>query len=294
MSWEDTFQSWAKPPGETEQGKCDNAERAVKKAVDADKGLAGRGVTTFRHGSYNNRTNVRIDSDVDVGVLCSDTIFFDLPQGMQASDFNITVPASYQYPTYKNDVERALESYLGNEALTRGNKAFEVHENTYRVDADVVACFEYRWYRSDGTYRKGVAFKTDGGIRILNWPEQSYDNGVAKNDATGRRFKSVVRILKRLRNAMDEEDISAAQPIPGYLIECLVWNVPNEGFGHNTLTADVRSALAHLFNNTRKVEDYNEWGEINEYKYLFRPSQPWTIEQAHSYVSAAWDYIGFE
>lgn len=292
MSWEDTFQSWAKPPGETEQAKCDNAERAVKKAIDADKGLAGRGVTTFRHGSYNNRTNVRIDSDVDVGVLYSDTIFFDLPQGMQAADFNLTVPASYQYSTYKNDVERALESYLGNESLTRGNKAFGVHENTYRVDADVVACFEYRRYYNTGTYRRGVAFNTDRGARIINYPQQNYDNGVAKNNATDRRFKSVVRILKRLQGAMEEDGIGS--DIPGFLIECLVWNVPNEGFGHDTVTADVQWTLAHLFNNTRKEVDCKEWTEINEYKYLFHLSQPWKMEVAHNFASAAWDYIGFD
>ncbi len=68
----------------------------------------------------------------------------------------------------------------------------------------------------------------------------------------------------------------------------------NEGLNHDTYTADVRSALAHLFNNTRNDDGCKEWGEINELKYLFRTSQPWTREQAHKFLSAAWDYIGFE
>ena len=55
-----------------------------------------------------------------------------------------------------------------------------------------------------------------------------------KNDATGRRFKAVVRILKRLRNEMVDNGHKVAGPIPSYLIECLIWNVPNEGFGHDT------------------------------------------------------------
>jgi hypothetical protein len=29
MSWEDSFQSWANPPGETEQQRCDNAVTPV-------------------------------------------------------------------------------------------------------------------------------------------------------------------------------------------------------------------------------------------------------------------------
>ena len=131
-------------------------------------------------------------------------------------------------------------------------------------------------------------------MRIVNWPEQNYENGVAKNNETGKRFKDVVRVLKRLRNKMNDEKIAAAAPIPSFLVECLVWNVPNEGFGHNTYAADVQWTLAHIFNNTRNFDDCKEWGEVNELKYLFRPGQPWTMEQAHSFASAAWDYLGFK
>ncbi len=294
MSWEDTLQSWAKPPAENEQTKCDNAVRAVRKAIDASPALKGRSIRVFAQGSYCNRTNVRTDSDVDICVLCNTSMFFDLPDGTTSSTFGIITPADYAYSTFKNDLEAALRLYFGTGFVTRGNKAFDIHENTYRIDADAVPCFEYRWYRKDGTFRQGAAFDPDKGGRIINWPDQNYENGVAKNKETGQRFKDVVRILKRLRNKMDDEKITAANPIPSFLIECLVWNVPNGGFGHDTYEADVRWALAHLFNNTKKFDDCREWGEINEYKYLFRPSQPWTMEQGHKFTSAAWDYLGFE
>ena len=119
-------------------------------------------------------------------------------------------------------------------------------------------------------------------------------NGVEKNDATGRRFKAVTRILKRLRNEMADEGYAAAVPISSYLIECLVWNVPNEAFGHSELKADVRWALAHLWNETRTNETCNEWGEINELKDLLWSGQPWSREQVNTFLQAAWDYIGFE
>lgn len=293
MSWEDTFVSWAKPPGETEQTKCDNAVRGVRKAIDASLKLAGKAIKVFPQGSYNNRTNVRLDSDVDICVLCTDSLFSDLAEGMTNGQVGL-VDATYLYSEYKNDVEAALRSYFGKAGVTRGKKAFDVHENTYRVDADVVPTFEHRRYGKDGSYLTGTAFLPDGGNRIVNWPDQNYDNGVAKNKATGGRFKDVARILKRLRNKMADEKIAEALPIPSFLVECLVWNVPDEGFGHDTLKADVRWALAHLFNNTMKLEDYKEWGEVNELKYLFRTVQPWTVQQVHAFLSAAWDYIGFE
>jgi hypothetical protein len=142
-------------------------------------------------------------------------------------------------------------------------------------------------------YLSGIEFYSDKNERVINWPEQNYDNGVAKNTDTSRQFKSVVRILKHLRNKMAEENIAAAGPIPSYLIECLVWNVPNENFAHDEYYAIIRAVLAYLFNNTQNENDYGEWGEINELKYLFR-AQKWTVVQAHEFFSAAWDYIGYE
>ena len=284
--WEATFKNWAQPPGKTEQAKCNNAVQVIRNAIDKSPNLNQRSTTVFPQGSYRNRTNVRTESDVDICVLCTDTFFYKLPDGVEPDDFGI-IPSSYSYFDYKNDVEDALVTYLGWEAVTRGNKAFDVHENTYRVDADVVACFEYRRYRRNGNYTKGVAFNTDQKRRIVNWPEQNYENGVTKNNATGRRFKALVRILKQLRNEM-------ADTTPSYLIESLVWNVHNIGFGNETYTADVRYALAHLWDNTRSFDNCKEWGEINELKYLFRDSQPWTREQANTFLYDAWNYVGFE
>jgi hypothetical protein len=93
---------------------------------------------------------------------------------------------------------------------------------------------------------------------------------------------------------MADAGYEAAQPIPSYLIECLVWNVPNEYLGHDTFRADVHHALAHLWNETRSDEACKEWGEVNELKYLFRTGQPWNRNQVNTFLQAAWDYIGFE
>jgi len=226
--------------------------------------------------------------------MCSDSIFFDLPNGKTVADYGIRTPADYSFQQFKAEVGAALSTYFGVASVTRGDKAFDVHENTYRIDADVVACFEYRRYGQAGPDCVGTAFLSDKGLRIINWPEQNYENGVAKNDETGRRFKSTVRILKRLRNEMNGKKIAAATPMSSFLIECLVWNVPREAFGHDSYRADVRWALAHLFNNTLRSEDCRDWGEINELKYLFHPSKPWTVESVHAFLSAAWDYLGFE
>jgi hypothetical protein len=84
-----------------------------------------------------------------------------------------------------------------------------------------------------------------------------------------------------------------AEQIPSYLLECLVWNVPDDGFGHDKYRDDVRYVLAHLWNETRTDDTCKDWGEINEFKFLFG-GQPWTRIQVHSFLDAAWNYIGFE
>ena len=70
VDWESTFSSWAKPPGKTEQEGCENAEGAIKNAIAASDKLKSRNIKVFTQGSYQNNTNVRQDSDVDIGILC--------------------------------------------------------------------------------------------------------------------------------------------------------------------------------------------------------------------------------
>lgn len=289
--WEAQFREWAKPPGKTEQDRCDNAVSAIRNAIKASERLRNRGVSVFAQGSYRNNTNVRKDSDIDIGILCRDTFFLDLPEGTTRETFGIT-PATYDYKEYKNDVEAALVSHFGRTAVKRGNKAFDVHETSYHVEADVAAFFEHRRYQSDRSYLEGVELRTDREDgRVINWPEQHYANGCRKNTDTGNRFKSIVRVLKALSNEMTEQRMPAGD-VPGFLIECLVWNAPNDCFQNSTYTADVKAVLLFLYQYTKTDGLCREWGEVSELKYLFRLHQKWTRDQANSFTVTAWNYAG--
>lgn len=272
--WESTFRNWASPPGDTEQQRCENAVNAIKNAISRSPNLNSRNITVFTQGSYKNNTNVRQDSDVDVGILYQNTFFYDLPDGYKSEYFSI-VPATYHYNQFKDDVGQALVDYFGSSAVSRGNKAFDLHENSYHVDADVAPFFEHRRYDREGHYIAGVELRPDNGnpAKVINWPEQHYSNGVQKNNSTGRRYKALVRILKKLCIQMSDDGIEVAKPIAGFLVECLVWNVPDDNFGSEMYRQDVRNCLAFLFNNTRSYEQCSAWGEVSELKYLFRNSQ---------------------
>jgi hypothetical protein len=292
MSWEPTLQTWAQGPSTTEQEKCANAERVVSKAIRTDSTLSAYSIDVFTQGSYQARTNVRQDSDVDICARLTGTFFYQLPPNTTPSNFGI-VPASLTFTQYKSLIGDALAKALGKDGVTPGNKAFDVHENTYRIDADVLPAFEHRRYQSDGSYHSGIEFLSDDGYRTINWPQHTHDNGIAKHNRTGRRYKRAIRILKRLRNAMQDQKITAANNVASFLIESLVWNVPDSYFATDTYTDMIRNVLAHTASATSEESRCYEWGEVNELKYLFRGRQAWTRDQANSFLLAAWTYLGF-
>lgn len=298
MSWEDTLSTWAKPPSDTEQTKADNAERIVRAALADDPTLSKYSIRVFAQGSYKANTNVRLNSDVDICVLCDNTFFYDLTFSDLTDDTVPGSPPSLTYSDFRNMVEAALVRRFGRASVTRGNKAFDVHANTYRLDADVVAAFELRRFKKLGprgeiTWNSGIAFVPDSGGRIDNWPEQTYNNGVWKNTNTTRRYKRAIRILKRLRDRMQGKEIGAAKDIGSFLIESLVWNVPNEQFERDTHWAVMRAVLAHTFNNTMSDEKCADWGEVNELKYVLR-NQPAVRARVNTFLDAAWNELGFE
>jgi predicted nucleotidyltransferase len=295
--WEITFTAWSTGPSQTEKQRAENAERQVRQAISASAKLNQRNIRVFTQGSYRNRVNVRRDSDVDVGVLCLDTYFPEYPDdNTKMLVEKTTASTTYTYASFKNELEDALVARFGRSAVTRGSKAFDIKANSYRVEADVAAFFEHRRYNSSTRYISGVQMIPDDlkPPRIRNWPEQHYVNGVNKNVASQRRFKRVVRVLKSLSNEMSAHGIESAEKVPSFLIECLVWNTPNEYLMKSSYVLTVRATLAYLYDQTLNEASCSGWGEVSELKYLFRSSQPWSCASAHQFLSDAWDYVGYK
>lgn len=308
-AWEPKLAGWSVGPGTTEEEKMDRAVTAIRKAIDADANLGLHEIEVLPTGSYRNRTHIPTESDVDVAVVYKDVFHSNWRQADERALTDDSVkqalmaeagvsPATYHYPEYKNDLERALVERFGRENVERGDKAFDIHENTYRVESDCLPAFEYRLWRRNAAGRlyfvDGVWFKSDSGKEIFNYPKQQQANGGAKHTRTNRHFKKMVRVLKNLAVEMRDNGIKAADPIPSFLVESLVYRVPDESFGRANFYRELRSVLAWLFNNTRSSQDCSKWTEENEIKFLFHSSQPWTQAQAFAFMSAAWDYAGYE
>lgn len=299
--WEATLRSWATRASDAEDDKRQRTERAIRDALNDVTAIRDRPIDVYAKGSYANNTNIRLDSDVDVAVEYTGFLYYDLAFDLAdetAESAGITRSDDPYGPSeLKDDVERALVVAFGRAAVTRNNKAITLREQTNRLAADVVPCFSYRRYSSrspSGALQgpRGTKLFPDTGASIVNFPQQQLDNGTAKNNATARRYKRMVRCLKNLENELCENGL--IKEAPGYFAECLVFNVPNDRFNHTTYVADMRAVLAHLFNSTLREEDCRGFAEVNDLKWLFRGNPRLTWQDAHRLVDAGWDYMGLE
>jgi hypothetical protein len=305
IDWEQTFRDWSKPSSDNEAEKQENALGMVKDAIDAYERLEAHAIRFIPQGSYHNNTNVRQESDVDICVCCTVPFFTDFTKANYGS-VEGQVDSAYSYQSFKNDVEAALKAKFGEAGYSRGDKAFDVHPNTYRVHADVVAAFEYREYlrspanpltgKSVAIYTQptGIRFITDKEQRVIvNWPEQHYANGIAKNVLTGNRFKYIVRALKRLKYYMAENGKPEMASVPSYLIECLVYSSPPYALEDDSYYENVKCVLAHGIAGTKQLETCSDWQQVHEKNPLFGSGQPWSRATAYEFCIQAWLTIGF-
>lgn len=290
INWEQVFRDWSDPYSTTETTKTERAKKMIGEAIQNNPVLSIKDISVFPQGSYRNNTNVKGDSDVDICVCLNTLVLpdYSLVPGMNNNLAGLVNP-TYNYKNFKSDVWVALTNKFGLFGLTRGNKAFDVHENSCRIDADVVPAIQGRLYFNETNFLEGTCVITDNGETIYNWPEQNYTNGVIKNNETNYRFKRIVRAIKRLRNLLAEKGYNSANLIPSYLIECLIYVVPDDYFRGDFYKTNVEDCVKYLY---KQIDiDSEDWTEINKIKYLFRPKQKWRKEQVKEFLWVAFNYI---
>jgi hypothetical protein len=311
--WQWRFGTWAKRESDTEAERIDAAKRRVGRALQRSRFLKTRQWEFVPQGSWHNRTNVRGDSDVDLCVCLTDAYFYDVQSGDSPTLDELSMePVPFTFLDFKAEIERCLRDQYGTEAVDRGGKALHLHkDDDERVSVDVVPTFTFRSYDQPSILGRailaeGVALLTDHGVRVTNFPVQHLANGRAFHEGTGRRFKKVVRILKRMRNhiagntELPQAMRTEVRKIPSFLIECLVYNCPTDCFGNPEIYDDVVAVLAHLQEELTRPDGlgilsaapWRWWQEVNRQKLLFGGHQPTTATQVLGFVTIARTYMG--
>ncbi len=269
VDWNATFAEWAKPLSASDEERAANAERMIRDAVRVAAGLSPFNVEVFLQGSYRNNTNIRGTSDIDVVVRATNVVMANYEFAPSASHATVGLSATaLAFSDMKDALGAALRQKFGDAGVQRGNKAFRLVENSYRLVADVVPTWEYRRYEGPGpqpVFHKGTWFEADDGTEIVNYPEQHYANGVAKRERTGHRFKRVVRILKTANTRLP-----AAQQVTSFEIECLAYAAADGCYNRGSLRADVREVVRDIYYLTITPSRYGEAREISGLKWLYQ------------------------
>ena len=133
-------------------------------------------------------------------------------------------------------MNRALAARYSPGRVRQGDKCIHVGGAGDRLNADVVACCEYRTYRNG--YAEGIAFRTAAGFEVVNYPELHYANGAGKSAACDGNYKRMVRVFKNARN-------DAGSDFPSYFLECLLHNVGDHRYrgGYTAMFAGILAEL---------------------------------------------------
>lgn len=165
----------------------------------------------FGQGSRVNNTHLDQGSDIDLVLM-------------------LTMPAAAgrRWEDFRDDVLAVMgESHT----VRMGRRCLNVDDpdSLFGEMVDILVATEYRWYPvpGDGHYEQGVFFRDQEGRPIVNFPRQHRRNGDAKDARTGGRFKEAVRSAKRARRRAEREGMIDGGAAPSYLIECLLFNVPD-------------------------------------------------------------------
>lgn len=294
MTLEEMLRGWTGPSSTTEQEKQDRTERMIRQAVKEHAAFDSCDLKVYAKGSYANNTNVKTDSDVDIAVECGDVFYWD-----EADKGTHTSTESYSgiwTPSkLRSELGAALGAKFPGQVDSSGSTAFRIDSGSARVEADVVPCFDYRYYFSSDNYREGAkVFKKDGSS-LVNYPVQQLENGRAKNNRTKKFYKSAVRIMKRVENAMVIESVH--REVPSFFVECLVYNCPDSILLRSTWTETIQGVIVNIWDSLQgdePSEDSDRWLEVNDCKYLFSRAQAWTRADGRDFAKAAWNYLGYK
>jgi hypothetical protein len=295
--WETWFQTASQPASATEEQQSERTVARVREAIAASSEIPNGSVRIYTKGSYKTNTNVRRDSDIDICVEWQssfDVLSWGDTEGMTPEQLGYTRAHPIQLiapADLRGRVERALTSYLGTGVVdTTGDKAIDVAPATGLLEADVIPCFWMRRYDAPGVYYDGQRIHPKSGGFIDNYPQQNYDNGVAKNTATGQRYKKVVRCFKKLETEMFVEG-RIPRDYPGYLIECLLFNAPDDAFAGATMTESVIGPLRWLLNATSSEQAALTLREVNWLLWLFAGRSDRSVPNAAAFLRVVTDRL---
>lgn len=295
---EQTLKSWERAASENEEQRISNSIRMVKDAIDSSEDLKHirNKIEIFIQGSYKNNTNVRANSDIDICVMLKNPFYSIYPDYYDRTDYGFT-KSEYGFRDYKEDLFKALRNKFPETKI--GNKSLKIESNSYRVEIDAIPSIQLRNYKAinshdSDSFIEGIKFISNSGDAIINYPKEHVKNSIQKNENTQRRYKRLVRVVKRIRHQMIKDGESVDGSISSFLLECLIWNVPNPYIQTDDTKERLRKTLAFLYHKTKEESNCHDWTEASGLLPLFSNSRKWNINKTNHFILQMWRYLEFK
>jgi hypothetical protein len=239
--WNDRFAHWERSESDAETQRIERARNMVQQALGKNRWLNTEGARIVQQGSFTNRTNTRLDADIDLRVQ-HPMLRIECGPGVnawtawqQGGYYDTGVSFGYASDRMGAEIRSELIAAFGSLAVDdSGNKAIRVKGlEGSRSEVDVVPCFTLHHITGQTILGQTTVLGTailskDKANWTLNYPDQHSENGRNKRLNTGLQFKRVVRIVKRLRADMTERGIFRDK-VPSFLAECLAQMARGQG-----------------------------------------------------------------
>lgn len=302
---EQQLQTWASPPSPTEMQKIRNTrtviEDILKRKLPIDEikkkyNLSNFGYEVYLQGSYANSTNIRFVSDVDIAVQLNAVFYSDKSQLDEDEKYLHSMSyssSSYNFRQFKDQIFNALIEELGSEQVHWKNKCLNIDENTYRKEADVVPCIQYKLYKKFISYDnqnfvEGMKlFDTSNNKEIINFPKIHLKNCESKNVDTGGKFKDMIRIFKNMKHILIENNLLDEDVAPSYFIENLLYNCSSSCFDGNYEECMLKT-LQYIF-DAIQTDRISGFICANEQNSLIS-DKTWNISNLVTFVSKISNY----
>ena len=90
---------------------------------------------------------------------------------------------------------------------------------------------------------------------------------------------------------IEDNYIINKEKITSFMIECLIYNVPNVIIVNNSLWNEkIRNVIMYLF---KEIDNSLEWMEVSGGLYLFNNNRKWTRNDVKQFLSQIYIYMGY-
>lgn len=287
--------------------KANRASWEVQSVLRSVLGEDAASWTVRVAGSVSNGTATVCSSDVDLHVICTERVAYQLPEDAAAREViaaTLHCPVPCKFEEDRSRVEAGLRQRFGT-CVTPRPKALEICGTNQRLNADVVVGLMHRCYTGvcpccgGFHFHEGVELRSrgDAETRVICYPERRRSRIAEHDQQAGARYRPIVRILKCVRRSFrdsgDAELVGLVEQIPSCLIEAVLGCVPAERFResgscHWPVLRRVIPEAMRLVSDPFRAANLMDLCGIDP---LFGPSKTWSRVRLERFLGVAWERL---